>query len=97
MNRCEIFIQVDEIDHITYAYHRGKDFDKPHAARLIRRYAAEDAGVAAFCAKADPIFSELESLPVEELEFLLTGIRNIFLHTVWEDQPLPMICCPPES
>jgi len=91
MNRCEIFIEVDEIDHITYAYHKGKGFDKIHAARLIRRYAAENADVAAFCAPVDPIFADLESFPAEELERLLAGIRNILLHTVWDDQPLPTV------
>jgi len=89
MNQVEIYIKADEIDHITLAYRKGKGLDAEHAARLIRRYYHEHPAVGKFCASFDPIFSDVESFPEEKLNRILVGIRNILLHDIWEDQPLP--------
>lgn len=55
MERCNVFLDVDIIDHLTKASRDGKGFDKRRAVELIRSYneyyGLENAGL-----NVDPVY-----------------------------------------
>lgn len=83
MNVSEIYLMVDEIDHVTYAYRKGKGLDIPHSVRLIKQYTSACPEVAELTKGIDPIFKDISGLPAEELVQYLVGIRTILLKQVW--------------
>lgn len=56
MERCNVFLDTDIIDHLTKRARDGKGFDKKTAVRLIRSYREYHPEAAALSLPVDPEF-----------------------------------------
>ena len=53
--RCNLFLDIDIIDHLTKASRDGKGFDKKRAVELIRNYTEYYPELAEVQLKVDPV------------------------------------------
>ena len=77
----DLFIEIDEIDHLTILHRKGKTFSAEKAAAVLLRHAALDADVAAALALAPAEYAPetLRALPQERLYGLLVAAREALL------------------
>ena len=80
LNR-DLFIEIDEIDHLTILHRKGKPFDPAKAESVLLRHAALDPEVAAALslspAEREP--AALRALPQERLYTLLVAAREALM------------------
>ena len=76
-----IFNEIDEIDHLTLRRRKGGEMPPAEAARLIRRYRALDADVAAALALPEEAaaFEALSAADQQTLFELLVRTRTVLM------------------
>lgn len=80
---CEIYKEVDEIDHLTIRYRRGEPLRRNEAVQMIKRYTACFADVKEAFAGRNTTLSAVKALDDQTLHDWLVEIRTILLKRVF--------------
>ena len=85
-NKSTVYLQADEIDHITIRYTDfGEPLDTEAGIKKILYYASCYKQVAARLSGVDVRAAALEALPESEIYKILVAVRDTLLHDVLRD------------
>ena len=85
-NKSTVYLQADEIDHITIRYTDfGEPLDKKAGIKKILQYCACYKQVAARLSQVDVSAAALDAMPQSEVYRLMVTVRDTLLHDVLYD------------